>query len=296
MTEPNDMTNSSAETSSVARSAEPDKMSPENGADNHALAKSSARQAERELYISKIVGARESLSQAEKRHADDISTAETALKKAQGDYETNVKKAKAVLEQIERDYAKQISSFSGMTLYKDRLEYNGTVIPLTSNLTVHAEASGSIEASPDIIDTRKLTLTVTAPTGVTTLECDPDKGELTRSFVRDVMQLVPGSDVRAEERAQKMSMAQERINQAEQNTVPVMNAQQWLEQVKAKDDEIRLAKRALADLDRNATADQRSALVDYDKGRKRKKIIIWLVIIGVLIIAAIVAYLVLFNG
>lgn len=257
-----------------------------------AIARTGSHQAERDRYIARVVEARDELGKVEKRHADDIQNAEQTLKRTQSEYDSGIKRAKAVLDQIDKDYARQVSSFSGITLFQDRFEFQGKTIPLTSQTNVRAEASGSIEANPEVVDSRKLILTLTTADGIYQVATDPDKGEQARSFVRDCMSLVPSADVRSAERAQKTTAAEARLKEAEQNTMPIKNAEEWLSKVKADDTEVRGAKRTISELDRSATADQRSALRDYDKGRRRRKLIVWGVVIAVVLVGAMVAFFV----
>jgi hypothetical protein len=246
----------------------------------------------RDQYVAKVLTARTEVTQAEKRHEADVAAAQAALKQAQAEYDANLKKAQAALEQINRDYTRKVASFEGIELYRDRIVGDDQSIALTSDMTVSAEASGSISATPEIHDTRKLTLTVTGREGTHAFICDPDKGEQACNFIRDIMELVVGADTRIEELRMKTEAAQERIHQLEANTTPVNNARDWLVQVEDQTDTIRQAKRVLNELDRAATADERNALKVHDQGRRRRKVLVVSIVVAVLVIAAFIAALV----
>jgi hypothetical protein len=249
------------------------------------------REESRNQYVAKVLTARSELAQAEKRHDADVAAAETALKRAQAEYDTNLKKARAALDQIIKEYTRRVASFAGVELFFDHIVGNGETIPLTSAMTVKLESSGTVETIPDIKDNRTLTLMIESGSITYSFSCDPDKGELALNFLRDILELVKDADVRADEYHIKVEAAEERIKQLEANTLPISNAQEWLSKVEEQTDAIRYAKRVLFDLDHDATADERNALKIHDKGKKRKKIVIWGIVIGVVVIAIIVLIL-----
>ncbi len=256
---------------------------------------SNIREESRNQYVAKVLAARSELVQAEKRHDADVAAAETALKKAQAEYDANLKKARVALDQINKEYTRKIASFAGLELFFDRIVGNGETIPLTSAITMRLESSGTVETIPEIKDNRALSLVVQSADKTYSFSCDPDKGELALNFLRDALELIKDADIRADEYHIKVGAAEERITQLEANTLPISNAREWLSNVEEQTDAIRHAKRVIFDLDHDATADERNALKVHDKGKKRKKLIIWSVVIGVVIIAIIVLVLLIFG-
>lgn len=97
----------------------------------------------RAAYKEAIAPARENLKRSQKEYEARLQKRRDEIKAAENEHARKVKAQEKVLKNIEEQYNSHVTTFSGVKLYRDRLEFKGSSTRLASYL--HAEVLNSDE-------------------------------------------------------------------------------------------------------------------------------------------------------
>lgn len=262
---------------------------------------------EAESFVESVEAAEHELADLQRAYDKRVSAARSDLKRARARHESDIRRAEKDLDRLIASYSARVASFSGVSLYLDRVVFQQQTMPLTPEMNAYCEVKGGIRSASserrpasgkqlanakDVVDERELTMYIESASESFEVQCNPDKGDDATRFVQRILSTAAGVNERANERERRVAEAQQEIEDLKADTSEIEEAERVLEEVTGQTEEVDEAQRKLDELEGSASPVEAEALRDSRKrARNRKWLIYGIIVLVVIVVIVLLAVL-----
>ncbi|MBR4399924.1 MAG: hypothetical protein IKT06_03240 [Aeriscardovia sp.] len=243
--------------------------------------------------IIRLREAERAYQEAKNSYNQRVKQGEKQLKQAQKAHEKAVESAQSQLEGEKESFAAPLDSFEGAVLYRTRLDFEGTSLKLDPALGCEVEVSGGLYTPPSgdekTKDTREVKLHFFSPSGQLDITAPYEKEKQAHEFADEVTSAARDCIRAKEEYEKNVSLLEKGVQETMANTHAIDLASSSLAQDKAATQSMEAAK---AYLEKIKEETPKEMLKTYKRGKAKKKLIIWsvIIIVCVIIIALLITW------
>ena len=243
--------------------------------------------------IIRLREAERALQDAQNSYNQRVKQGEKQLKQAQKAHDRAVESAQSQLEDEKETFAAPLDSFEGATLYRTRLEFEGSVLKLDPALGCEVEVSGGLYTPPsggeETKDTRQVVLHFFSPSGQLDISAPYEKEKQAHEFADEVTSAAKDCIRVREEYEKNVALLEKGVQETMENTHAIDMASSSLAQDKSATQSVEAAK---AYLEKVKSQTPKEMLKTYKRGKAQKKLVTWsvIIILCVIIIALLIIW------